>query len=158
ALLPGVVVADDEDEDEDEHLDQAEQQQLIEDDGPREHEDRLDVEDDEQHRDQVVADTVPVARVGCRFDAAFVGLQLHLVVLARVNQAREYEGKDGKTRSDDKEDGDRNVGCHWRQGNGTCGSLEKRLVYNTQAQGWSRKRTRPHTLPQVSDFKQLPSF
>src|SRR5581483_4020402 len=49
ALLPGVVVADDEDDDEDQHLDQAEEEQLVEDDRPREHEHGLDVEDHEQH-------------------------------------------------------------------------------------------------------------
>src|SRR3954471_16440063 len=53
ALLPGIVVPHDQDEDEHEHLDQAEQQQLVEDDRPRKHEHGLDVEDDKEHRHQV---------------------------------------------------------------------------------------------------------
>ena len=48
----------------------------------------LDVEDDEQHRDQVVADAVAIARVADRFDAALVGLELDRVGFLRVQQPR----------------------------------------------------------------------
>src|SRR5688572_16314472 len=45
ALLPDVDVRDEHERDEDRHLDQPEQAELAERDGPREEEDRLDVED-----------------------------------------------------------------------------------------------------------------
>ena len=46
--------------------------QSVERDGPRKHEDRFDLEDHEQHRDEVVANAVSIPRVGHRLDAALV--------------------------------------------------------------------------------------
>src|SRR5437588_458697 len=116
AFLPGVVVTDDEDEDEHDHFDQPEQRELVEDDGPRKHEHGLHVEDDEQHRDEVVANAVAIARVGQRLDAALVRLELHLVVLRRVQHAREHDREDRETRRNDDEKGDWDVRRRHRDG------------------------------------------
>ena len=110
ALLPGVRVADDEDEEEDDHLDQAEQLQLVHDDRPREHEHGLDVEDDEQHRDEEVADAVAVAGVAPRLDAALVRLELHLVVALGPHQPRHEQRHDGEPDRHQDEQENRNVG------------------------------------------------
>ncbi|MNC87196.1 hypothetical protein D3C83_29010 [compost metagenome] len=44
---------------------------------PGDHEDGLDVEDDEQHRDHVELDREPLPRVAQRRHAGFVGRLLH---------------------------------------------------------------------------------
>src|SRR4051794_32474161 len=76
ALLPRVVVTDNQDEDEHQHLDEAEQPQPVENHRPWKHKYSLDVENHEQHRDEIVADAVPVARIRDRLDSAFVRLEL----------------------------------------------------------------------------------
>src|ERR671917_1479548 len=85
ALAPGVVVADDEDADEDEHLDEGElgEGEVVAhvDDGPRQQEDGLHVEDEEEHRDDVVAHGETVVRLCDGVDAALVGAHLRLAVL-----------------------------------------------------------------------------
>src|SRR5215210_997034 len=53
AATPDVGVRDEHGEDEQRHLDEPEQAELPEGDGPRVEEDDLDVEDDEEHRGQV---------------------------------------------------------------------------------------------------------
>src|SRR5712692_6090182 len=57
--LPAVDVADDQDRQEDHHLHETEEAQPVEHDRPREQENRLDVEDDEEHGDQEVAHREP---------------------------------------------------------------------------------------------------
>ena len=47
------------------HLDQPEDPEPVEGDGPRVQEDDLDVEEDEQHRRQVVLHREPAAARGC---------------------------------------------------------------------------------------------
>src|SRR3954463_13685668 len=56
AAAPDVGVGDEHGCDEQDHLDEPEQPQLGERDGPRVEEDDLDVEDDEEHRRQVELD------------------------------------------------------------------------------------------------------
>src|SRR6476469_9062970 len=56
APAPDVGVGDEDGGDEDDHLDQAEDPELVVGDRPGVEEDDLDVEDDEQHRGQVVLD------------------------------------------------------------------------------------------------------
>src|SRR5206468_2804204 len=58
ARPPGIEIPDDQDEQEDEHLHQTEHGEPVERNRPREDEDRLDIEDDEQHRDEVIPDAV----------------------------------------------------------------------------------------------------
>src|SRR5688572_1726788 len=68
AAAPDVGVRDEDRADEQDHLDEAEQAELAEGDGPRVEEDDLDVEDDEQHRGQVELDREATAadRLGGR--------------------------------------------------------------------------------------------
>src|SRR5215217_8302462 len=84
ATSPDVGVGDEHGGDEDDHLDQPEDAERVVRDGPGIEEDDLDVEDDEEHRDQVVLDREAAAgeRLVDRLDAALVGLQLGPVVAA----------------------------------------------------------------------------
>src|ERR1700739_3809084 len=76
AATPDVDVGDKHRGYERDHLPQAKPPELVEIDSPRVQEDDLDVEDDEQHRRQVVLDGESDAgRLPGRLDAALVGLQ-----------------------------------------------------------------------------------
>src|SRR3954447_1941885 len=70
AAPPDVGVRDEHRDDENDHLDQSEDAQPVVGDGPRVEEDDLDVEDDEEHRRQVVLDreTTASERLVHRFD------------------------------------------------------------------------------------------
>src|SRR3954463_818051 len=61
AAPPHVRVGDEDGGDEDDHLDQPEDAEPVVGDGPRVEEDDLDVEDDEEHRRQVVLHREPAA-------------------------------------------------------------------------------------------------
>src|SRR6266496_6567907 len=77
AALPHVDVGHEHERDEDGHLGQAEQAELTEAHGPGEQEDGLDVEDDEQHRDDVELHGEPFTRgEPRRLDPALVWRQL----------------------------------------------------------------------------------
>ena len=86
----------------------------VEGDRPRVEEDDLDVEDDEEHRGQVVLDREAAAadRLRRRLDAALVGVELGPVVALR---ARQRAGDDGEDREAGREGGeheDRNGDVH----------------------------------------------
>src|SRR5579871_536288 len=81
ALPPDVGERDHQDQHEDEHLDHAVPAELAQVDGPGIEEDRLDVEDDEEHRGQVEAHRQPLARRDLGDDARLVGQELALVRL-----------------------------------------------------------------------------
>src|SRR5919107_4848713 len=87
ATAPHVGVGDEDRGDEDDHLDQPEHAQRVVGDGPRVEEDDLDVEDDEEHRRQVVLDREPAAgqRLLDRLDPALVGVELRAVVPTRAD-------------------------------------------------------------------------
>src|SRR2546421_981395 len=87
AAAPDVGVGDEDGEDEQQHFDEPEEPQGVEADGPGVEEDDLDVEDDEEHRRQVVLDgEAPAAgRLRGRLDTALVGVQLGPVVPLRTN-------------------------------------------------------------------------
>src|SRR5205085_2405378 len=79
AFLPDIDVADQEQGDEQHHLDEDDGAQLsaggrerAEDDRPRHQEDQLDVEEDEDHRDQIELDREAFARRADRVFAALV--------------------------------------------------------------------------------------
>src|SRR5215813_14481518 len=75
--LPAVDVPHDQDQQEDDHLDEAEEAEAVEHDRPGEQKDGLDVEDDEEDRDQEVPDReAGVEGRGRGLDAALVGLEL----------------------------------------------------------------------------------
>src|SRR5262249_38047943 len=54
------------------------------------------LEDHEQHRNEVVANAVAIARVGQRLDAALVRLELDRIGLLRVQQPRKEEREDSE--------------------------------------------------------------
>src|SRR6478672_5780871 len=66
AAAPHVGVGDEDRADEQDHLDEAEQPELVERDGPGVEEDDLDVEDDEEHRGQVELHRETAAAHGLR--------------------------------------------------------------------------------------------
>src|ERR1044072_2881128 len=85
ALPPRVVISDDENRDEHKHLNQGKfcKRKVIthEDNGPGQQEDRFDVEDEKQHRNDVVAHGETLVCFGRRVDAALVRTHLVLLVL-----------------------------------------------------------------------------
>src|SRR3954468_5536503 len=78
AAAPYVGVGDEHGGDEDDHLDQPEDPEPVVGDRPGVEEDDLDVEDDEEHRRQVVLDWEPAPRQRLvdRLDPALVGVEL----------------------------------------------------------------------------------
>src|SRR5947207_8197392 len=92
ALAPDVDVRHEHEPDEYRHLDQPEQPERAERDRPREQEDRLDVEDDEQHRDQIELDAEAFpARPPDGVVTALVGRQLHRVRTIRPEHPRRHQ-------------------------------------------------------------------
>src|ERR1700744_1474666 len=81
AAAPDVGVRDEHSDDEGDHLDQPEHTELTERHRPGVEKDDLDVEDDEQHRGQVVLDRAlpPAERQRRRLDTALVGVEFGLV-------------------------------------------------------------------------------
>src|SRR6516164_5651697 len=88
AAPPYVGVRDKHGDDEGNHLDEAERPQLVEGHRPGVKEDDLDVEDDEQHRGQVVLDRdlATAKRNRGWLDAAFVRFELRLVPALGTHQ------------------------------------------------------------------------
>src|SRR5262249_44773789 len=113
--LPAVDVPDDEDRQEDHHLDQAEEAQTVEHDGPGEEEDRLHVEHDEEHGDQEVTDRKPgVERLGGGLDPALVGLELDLVGAVPLDDACGHDRPERQSRRQQGEYQYGEVVTHWR--------------------------------------------
>src|ERR1051326_3712165 len=115
AFAPGVVVTDDQNRDKNKHLDEGKscKGKVIshEDNRPRQQEDRFDVEDQEEHRDDVVTDGEPLVRFGRRIDAALVGPHLVLLVFDGTQKAAEDDRQDGKNYSYAEKNHDRPVSC-----------------------------------------------
>src|SRR5213083_2276055 len=105
-LLPSVEVAHEQDRDEDQHLDQGEEAELLEDDGPGEDEHRLDVEDHEQHRNDIVPHRDLAARVVKDRRAALVGHELGLVGTRGPDEIARQEGTDTEGGGDHQEEED----------------------------------------------------
>src|SRR4051794_871448 len=114
AAPPHVGVRDEDRGDEQHHLDQAEELQLVERHGVGDEEHALDVEDDEEHRHEVVLDGEPAAAggVGCRLDAALVGVELRAVVALRAGERTGADRDDREPRRDGSQDEDRYVRVH----------------------------------------------
>src|SRR5215471_31769 len=100
AAPPYVGVRDKHGDDEDDHLDEAERPQLVEGHRPGIKEDDLDVEDDEQHRGQVVLDRDLAAAQRDRgwLDAALVCVQLGLVPALVTENAAKPKARTASTR------------------------------------------------------------
>src|SRR5207237_3833192 len=104
SLAPDVGQRDEEDADEDEHLDHPVPAELVEDDGPGVEEDRLDVEDDEEHRRQVEPHRHAPAGGGGGDDARLVGKELAPVGLAGPEDVGKAERRRYETDDDHRVD------------------------------------------------------
>src|SRR4051812_25451274 len=104
AAPPHVGVDDEDGEDEHDHLDEAEHAELVEGHRPRVEEDDLDVEDDEEHRRQVVLhrELVALERLRCRLDAALVRRDLGAVVALRPRQRAGDHREDREAGAEDE--------------------------------------------------------
>src|SRR3954452_7485257 len=91
AFTPRVKESEGEDHDEDAHLDEAEHVVDLEAHGPREDEDGLDVEQHEQHREDVVADLTLRPTGPDRVDTGLVGRVLVGLGPGRADEAAETE-------------------------------------------------------------------
>jgi len=111
--LPDVDVPDDQDVEEDHHLDEPEEEELVVHDGPREEEDRLHVEDDEEDCDQVVPDREAVVEgFGRRGHAALVRRELRGGGARRPEERHEDENDHRKGACHDGEIQDREISRH----------------------------------------------
>src|SRR6266571_4275495 len=90
-------------------LGQSEEAELLEDDGPGEDEHRLDVEDHEQHRNDIVPHRDLAARVVKDRRAALVGHELGLVGTRGPDEIARQEGTDTEGGGDHQEEEDRQV-------------------------------------------------
>src|SRR5690349_19947884 len=109
SLLPGIPKADQENGDEHHHLDQSDEPQPPEIHGPGKEEDEFDVEDDEEHGDDVVAHRKLDTGIGEQRAAAFVRLELRAIRPPRPEDAARQEGDRSEAERDHDEDQDRDV-------------------------------------------------
>src|SRR6516165_3472419 len=109
ALLPLVGEADDEDGEEDHHRPEARRADLAQRDRPRKQERDLEVEQDEEDRDEVVAHVELHARVFERLEAALVRRVLRLVGPPRAEQEAEDLRRDADRHPDQDEEDDGKV-------------------------------------------------
>src|SRR5262249_32033514 len=112
ALLQQIEVAHEQDEDEEQHLDQAVQPELAERHGPRVEEHRLDVEEDEEHRDQIELDREAGARVADRLDAALIRSELGRVLPPRHDERGHADRAGGEQQRHREEHQHRQVRSH----------------------------------------------
>ena len=95
AFAPRVVITDYQNSDEDEHLDQRKlrEREIVahEDDRPGQQKDRLNVENQKQHRDDVEPHGEAIVRAGFRIDAALV--RPHLVLFDTCKAAGTGRGR-----------------------------------------------------------------
>ncbi len=101
-LLPGVPESGQEDDDEHEHLDEAQQAERLKPNGPGDHEDDLDIEHNEQHRDDVVAHGKLDTRIGKQRASAFIRSQFGSVGTIRPDEStsEQREGAEDQTHDD----------------------------------------------------------
>ena len=88
----------------DQHLDEPEEAELAKNDGEGVHEDDFDVEDHEDHRDEVEADGKALGRLDLGDDPALVRRQLRVRwTLVRGQQRRGYKRSRREQHSEDEE-------------------------------------------------------
>src|SRR4051812_26324991 len=109
ALAPRVHEAKEQNEHEDPHLDEPEAGVAFELRRPREDEHGLDVEDDEQQREDVVPDLALRPTFADRIDATLVGRQLLRGRFVRPHECRDAEQRPRQNEGDGPEPDDREV-------------------------------------------------
>src|SRR6476620_5575411 len=111
--LPDVEIPDHEDHEEYEHLHEAEEPEPVEQHGPREEEDRLDVEHDEEDGNQEVPDgKAGVERQAGRGDPGFVGLELRRVRASRLDRLGDENRRQRQSCREQTQDENRKVIGH----------------------------------------------
>src|SRR4051794_17395058 len=113
ALPPDVHVAGEQDQEEENQLDEARPPQLAQRERPRIEERDLDVEQEEDHRDQVELHRVPFAGVADRRHAAFVRRELFRRRTLRANQLAEADVEHGKAGAEPNHDQNRKPAVHY---------------------------------------------
>src|ERR1043165_6059173 len=138
AAPPYVRVRDEDGEHEEQHLYEPEHPQGVEGDGPGVEKDDLDVEDDEEHRRQVVLDGEAPAtgRRGGGLDPALIGLELGPVVPLRAGQGGHDHGEDRKACPEGSQYEDGRIGVH-RSSLLSVGRSEERRVGKECRSRWS---------------------
>src|SRR5215510_14525331 len=114
ALLQYVDVAHEEHRDEQHHLDQGDPAQVAERHGPGVEEHGLDVEQDEEHGDEIELDREALPRRPERIHATLVGRQLLPTPAPRHDEARQQDGAPGEGQGDEHRDQDRKPLAHAR--------------------------------------------
>src|SRR5215212_9987034 len=115
AFPPRVIISDYENRDEHKHLDEREfrKREVVahEDYRPGQQKDRFDVENEKQHRDDVIAHGETLVCFGRRIDAALVRAHLVFPVLDWPEKSAEDDRQHGKDHGHAEEDHYRPVGC-----------------------------------------------
>src|SRR5690606_30748078 len=93
------------------HRCQPEEPDCIERDGPRHEERELQIEKDEEDRDEVVAHIEAIARIVERLEPALVGRKLLRVLAAATQREADAEQDSAQDAGHDQEDQDRQVVC-----------------------------------------------
>ena len=114
SFAPGVVITNNQDSDKNKHLDQSElgEREVIshENDSPWQEKNRLNIEDQKQHRDDVIPHGKSIMGIRRRIDAAFVRTHLGLFILTRAQEPAENYRENGENDRHYKEDHYRPVG------------------------------------------------
>src|SRR5215213_309725 len=115
ALPPCVIISNDENRDEHKHFDERKlrKREVVahEDYGPGQQENRFDVENEKQHRDDVIAHGETLVSFGRRIDTALVRPHLVLLILDGSQKSAENNGQHGKDHGHGEKDHYRPVGC-----------------------------------------------
>src|SRR5579883_1052749 len=113
ALLPHVRVADGEHDDKNDHLQKPEDAKRVHLDRPRIERRRLDVENHEEHRDQIKAHRKAPRDRRRRLDAAFVGFALMRIGSRAPEESRQDGEKKRRRDGDAQVDRDGGIRIHW---------------------------------------------
>src|SRR5580765_4341348 len=117
AFAPRVIITDYENADENEHLDQREfgKRKIIahKNDRPGQQEDRLDIENQKQHRHDVVTHRKAFMRARFRIDAALIRPHLVLLIFQRPQKPPKDERQDRERHRKHEKDHHRQIRRRW---------------------------------------------
>jgi len=127
ALPPGVIISNDQNADEDKHLDECELSEgkisAHENDCPGQKENCLDIEDQKQHRDDVVPHCESLVRAGFGIDAALVRAHLVLAIFHWPQKSAEDERQHGEGDRKNEKDHHRQICRRWPADSVRCRCL-----------------------------------
>src|SRR6266851_3826779 len=127
-LAPGVVIAHNQNSYEDKHFDQGKlgERKILthKNDGPWQQKDCLDIENQKQHRHDVVTHREAIVRTGFRIDAALVRPHLVFPIFPWSQKTAENDRKNGEGNRKNKKDHHRQIRRAWSaNGVRSCGGL-----------------------------------